>query len=307
VAVAEAKLPEEVKRIGVTTKKKSPSMLLCVNLISLKKPDGSYYYDQLYLSNFAALSVKDDLARIKGVGDVTFLGPRDYSMRLWLDPDKLSAKGLTATDVIAAVKEQNRQVAAGRLGQPPVPAESAIRFQLPINAAGRLTSTEQFENIVVKTSEKGAVVRVKDVVRDNMYRLRLWLDPQRLTTQNLTVHDVVKALRANKVSVVKEPSAEPSPEHLEAPLYVGMNVPVGLLDAQEVEEATYEELKDIGVKNHEGRTVPLKDVLRDPTSGAKAVEREEHIDKGVELGAKNYDVNSYLRSITTLPCLLKSR
>ena len=121
VAVAEAKLPEEVKRIGVTTKKKSPSILLCVNLVSAKRPDGSFHYDQLYLSNFATLSVKDDLARIKGVGDVAFLGPRDYSMRVWLDPDKLAARDLTASDVINAVREQNRQVAAGRLGQPPVP------------------------------------------------------------------------------------------------------------------------------------------------------------------------------------------
>src|SRR5262245_43729857 len=202
VSVAQAKLPEEVKRIGVTTKKKSPSMLLCVNLISLKKPDGSYYYDQLYLSNFATLSVKDDVARIKGVGDVTFLGPRDYSMRLWLDPDKLSAKQLTAADVINAVREQNRQVAAGRLGQPPVPLNSGVRFQLPINAAGRLTDEKQFENIIVKTSEKGAVVRVKDLVRDKHYRLRLWLDPGKLKAQHSTIHDVVAALRAQKISLV---------------------------------------------------------------------------------------------------------
>ena len=140
VAVAEAKLPEEVKRIGVTTKKKSPSILLCVNLVSAKRPDGSFFYDQLYLSNFATLSVKDDLARIKGVGDVAFLGPRDYSMRVWLDPDKLAARDLTANDVINAVREQNRQVAAGRLGQPPVPTGDSVQFQLPINTAGRLTS-----------------------------------------------------------------------------------------------------------------------------------------------------------------------
>src|SRR6185312_3133391 len=100
VAVAEAKLPEEVKRIGVTTKKKSSSILMCVNLVSQKRPDGAYVYNQLYLSNFATISVKDDLARIKGVGDVTFLGPRDYSMRIWLDPDKLAAKQLTTGDVI---------------------------------------------------------------------------------------------------------------------------------------------------------------------------------------------------------------
>jgi multidrug efflux pump len=168
VAVAEAKLPEEVKRIGVTTKKKSPSILLCVNLVSEKRPDGSFFYDQLYLSNFATLSVKDDLARIKGVGDVAFLGPRDYSMRVWLDPDKLAARDLTASDVINAVREQNRQVAAGRLGQPPVPTAESVQFQLPINTAGRLTSEEQFENIVLKTSDNGGVVHFKDVVRDSV-------------------------------------------------------------------------------------------------------------------------------------------
>jgi multidrug efflux pump len=166
VAVAEAKLPEDVKRIGVTTKKKSPSILMCVNLVSTKKPDGSYIYDQLYLSNFATLSVKDDLARLKGVGDVAFLGPRDYSMRIWLDPDKLAAKTLTASDVIGAVREQNRQVAAGRLGQPPVPTDSSVRFQLPLNTRGRLTSEGQFEDIVIKTNPTtGATVQLRDVVR----------------------------------------------------------------------------------------------------------------------------------------------
>jgi multidrug efflux pump len=169
VAVAEAKLPEDVKRIGVTTKKKSPSILMCVNLISTKKPDGSYYYNQLYLSNFATLSVKDDLARLRGVGDVAFLGPRDYSMRIWIEPDKLAAKKLTASDVISAVREQNRQVAAGRLGQPPVPAHMAVDFQLPLNTRGRFTSEEQFEDIVIKTGESGAPVQLRDVVRNDVY------------------------------------------------------------------------------------------------------------------------------------------
>jgi multidrug efflux pump len=169
VSIAQAKLPEEVKRIGVTTKKKSPSILLCVNLVSEKKADGSYFYDQLYLSNFATLNVKDELATIKGVGDVSFLGPRDYSMRVWLDPDKLASRDLTAVDVINAVKEQNRQVAAGRLGQSPVPTGSPIQFQLPINTKGRLTTVDQFENIVLKTSDKGGVVHFKDIVRDPLY------------------------------------------------------------------------------------------------------------------------------------------
>ena len=136
VSIAEAKLPEEVKRQGVTTKKKSPSILLCVNLVSAKRPDGTFYYDQLYLSNFASLSVKDDLARIKGVGDVAFLGPRDYSMRIWLDPEKLAAHDMTAGDVIKAIREQNVQVAAGRLGQPPVPAAGSVPFQLADQHAG---------------------------------------------------------------------------------------------------------------------------------------------------------------------------
>src|SRR5262245_896240 len=116
VAIAEAKLPEDVKRQGVTTKKKSPAILLCVNLIS---PDNRY--DQLYLSNYATIQVKDALARLPGIGDVTFLGARDYSMRIWVDPDKLASRGLIASDVTRALREQNVQVAAGRLGQPPAP------------------------------------------------------------------------------------------------------------------------------------------------------------------------------------------
>jgi multidrug efflux pump len=164
VAVAEAKLPEEVKRTGVTTKKKSPSILLCVNLVS---PDRRY--DQLYLSNFAALSVKDDLARVKGVGDVSFLGPRDYSMRIWLDPDRLAARQMTASDVARAIQEQNVQVAAGRLGQPPVPAGVAVPFQLTINTQGRLASEAEFEEIIVKTGAHGQVVRLRDLVRDTTF------------------------------------------------------------------------------------------------------------------------------------------
>src|SRR5262247_3749264 len=125
VSIAEAKLPEEVKRQGVTTKKKSPSILLCVNLLS---PDGRY--DQLYLSNYATIQVKDSLARLDGVGDVSFLGARDYSMRVWLDPDKLASRSMTATDVLNSLREQNVQVAAGRIGQPPAP--NGVNFQYPI-------------------------------------------------------------------------------------------------------------------------------------------------------------------------------
>lgn len=158
VAIAEAKLPEEVKRLGVTTKKKSPSILLCVNLIS---PKGTF--DQLYLSNFAILQVKDALARVEGVSDVSFLGSRDYSMRVWLDPERLSSRQMTAGDVVSALQEQNVQVAAGRLGQPPSPKD--VDFQLTLNAKGRLIDEAEFAKIIVKTGQNGEITYLKDVAR----------------------------------------------------------------------------------------------------------------------------------------------
>jgi len=158
VAIAEAKLPEDVKRQGVTTKKKSPAILLCVNLIS---PDDSR--DSLYLSNYATIQVRDALARLPGIGDVTLLGARDYSMRVWLDPEKLASRDMTASDVVRALREQNVQVAAGRIGQPPVP--HGIDFQYPINTLGRLLEPEEFGQIVVKTGERGQVTRLSDIAR----------------------------------------------------------------------------------------------------------------------------------------------
>src|SRR5947208_3037706 len=168
VSVAEAKLPEEVKRQGVTTKKKSPSILLCVNLISEKEKDKEtgeekYKFDQLYLSNFATLNVKDVLARLPGVGDVTFLGPRDYSMRIWLDPDKTAARGMTPGEVVQKLREQNRQVPSGRIGQPPIPAGQD--FQYPLNTPSRLVDEKEFGEVILKTSQ-GAIVKLKDIVRD---------------------------------------------------------------------------------------------------------------------------------------------
>jgi multidrug efflux pump len=170
VKIAEAKLPEDVKRQGVTTKKKSPSILLCVNLISekIKDPETQedrFKFDQLYLSNYATIYIKDELARITGVGDVSFLGPRDYSMRIWLDPQKLASRSMTAGDVIRGIREQNVQVAAGRLGQPPTPAGQ--KFQLTLNTLGRLESEEQFRAIVVKTDADGSATYLRDVVADD--------------------------------------------------------------------------------------------------------------------------------------------
>lgn len=170
VAIAQAKLPKEVQRQGVTTKKKSPSILLCINLISDKVTDPEtgeerYKYNQLYLSNYATREIKDELARITGVGEVQFLGPRDYSMRVWLDPERLAAKGLMASDVTRAIREQNTQVAAGRLGQPPAPAGQNL--QLPLNTQGRLETESQFRRIILKTDDKGGVTYLDDVVVGN--------------------------------------------------------------------------------------------------------------------------------------------
>jgi multidrug efflux pump len=170
VAIAEAKLPDEVKRQGVTTKKKSPSILLCINLVSEKETDPAtgevrYKYDQLYLSNYATIQIKDALARLDGVGDVQFLGPRDFSMRIWLDPQKLASRSMTAGDVTAAIRKQNKQVAAGRLGQPPTPA--GLNFQVPLNTLGRLETEEQFRKIVVKADTNGSLTYLRDVVADD--------------------------------------------------------------------------------------------------------------------------------------------
>jgi multidrug efflux pump len=158
VSMALPTLPDIVKQTGVTTKKKSPNIMLVVNLTS---PDGRY--DQLYLSNYATINLKDALARIKGVGDVTFLGQQDYSMRLWLEADRLKALNLTSGDVVSALKEQNVQVAAGQIGQPPVPQGQS--FQYTMTTLGRLTHPDQFADIIIKTGDDGQITRMRDVAR----------------------------------------------------------------------------------------------------------------------------------------------
>lgn len=158
VAVALPRLPEEVRRLGVTTIKSSPDLLLVVHLTS---PEGKY--NQLYVGNYGLLQLRDALARVEGVGDVNIIGLREYSMRIWLDPEKLSHLAMTPTDVIQSLQEQNIQVASGVIGQRPVPDGGA--FQLSVNTLGRLIEPEQFENIIVRTGADGRVVRVKDVAR----------------------------------------------------------------------------------------------------------------------------------------------
>lgn len=158
VAIATARLPDDVKRIGVTVTKNSPDMLLVVHLYS---PDGSR--DQIYLSNYATLQVVDHLLRLDGVGDARVFGARDYSMRVWLDPTKVAARNLTAGEVVKALQAQNVQVAAGTLGAPPMPEQGA--FQFNVQTQGRLVDPAQFANVIVKTDSEGRVTRVKDIAR----------------------------------------------------------------------------------------------------------------------------------------------
>lgn len=159
VSLAEPILPEDVRRLGITVKKSSPDLTLAVSLIS---PDNSR--DTLYLSNYATLQIRDELARLPGVGDTFIWGARDYSMRLWLDPQKLSARNLTAGDVVKAVQEQNIQVAAGTVGGPPL-AAGTTKFEYTVNALGRLTDPKEFADIVVKTGANGQITYVRDVAR----------------------------------------------------------------------------------------------------------------------------------------------
>src|SRR5260221_3815845 len=166
-------LPAEVQRIGVTTEKASPDFLMVVPLVS---PDERY--NMLYLSNYAHLRVKDEISRIGGVGAAQVFGAGEYSMRVWLDPDRLASRHLTTSDVVRAIREQNVQVAAGVLGAPPAPSDAT--FQLAINAQGRLTTEEEFGNIVVRATKEGQITHLSDVARlelgSSRYSLRSLLN-----------------------------------------------------------------------------------------------------------------------------------
>ncbi len=173
VARAEARLPEEVRRLGITTVKSSVDLTMVVHLLS---PNGRY--DMTYLRNYAVLNVKDRLARVPGVGDVQLFGSGDYSMRVWLDPQKVANRGLSASDVVAAIREQNVQAAAGVIGASP--GLQGIDVQLSVNAQGRLQNEEEFGDIIVKTGADGAITRLRDVARIELgaadYSLRSLLD-----------------------------------------------------------------------------------------------------------------------------------
>ncbi|MGY3388468.1 hydrophobe/amphiphile efflux-1 (HAE1) family protein [Bradyrhizobium sp. USDA 3311] len=157
VAIAQPQLPDEVQRNGVVTRKNSPDILMVVFMLS---PDDSF--DQLYISNYALLQVRDQLLRIDGVGDIQIFGARDYSMRLWLDPDRIANLGLTSTEVLAAIRAQNVQIAGGQIAEPPI-ADRA--FQPNLTFTGRLKDQKQFEDILIKAGSDGRTVRLRDVAR----------------------------------------------------------------------------------------------------------------------------------------------
>ena len=173
VSQAQARLPEDVRRQGVTTQKQSPTMTMLVHLVS---PSGKY--DSLYLRNYATLKIKDELARLPGVGQTQMFGSGDYAMRIWLDPGRIAARDLSASDVVRAIREQNVQVSAGQLGAEPMPG--ANEFLIPINSQGRLQSEAEFEQIVIKSGASGEIVRLSDVARIELdagdYTMRAQLD-----------------------------------------------------------------------------------------------------------------------------------
>ena len=158
VAQATAQLPEEVRRQGVTTTKQSTNMLLVVNMFS---PNGTY--DTLFLNNYANINVADSLARVRGVGKAAIIGVQDYAMRVWLNPESLASLGLTTDDVMAALREQNVQVAAGQIGGSP--AAPGTQFQWNLRTKGRLSAPEEFGGIIIRVGEDGASVRLDDVAR----------------------------------------------------------------------------------------------------------------------------------------------
>ena len=200
VAQALARLPEDVRRQGVTTQKQSPVFLMVVHLVST---DGKY--DTLYLRNYMRLHVKDELARLPGVGDAQIFGGGDYAMRIWLDPDKVASRGLTAGDVVRAIREQNIQVSAGQLGAEPMPNGSD--FLTLINAKGRLSTTEEFGDIVLKSGADGEIVRLTDVARLELdagdYTLRARLDGKEAAAIGIFQAPGANALQIRDATIAK--------------------------------------------------------------------------------------------------------
>ena len=195
VSQATSQLPSEVTKNGVTVQKASTNMLLVITLYS---PNGTY--DEIFLSNYASINLKDALARVRGVGKADVLTNFDYGMRVWLDPDRLAGLEMTPSDFIAAIQDQNIQVAAGQIGDPPVPAGQ--QFQYTIKAKGRLTTPEEFENIILRTGEDGALIRVGDVAKVELGS-QLYAANGKFNGQAATVLAIYQAPGANALEVAQ--------------------------------------------------------------------------------------------------------
>ena len=315
VSLALPVIPLLVQTEGISVKKTTPTTMMIVNLVS---PD--HRYDATFLSNYATIYLKDELGRVPGVADITYFGQRDYSMRAWLDPDKLAALNLTARDVVTAIAQQNLQVAAGQIGQPPNPSR-AQQFQLTINTLGRLTDPDQFADIIVKTAQgqpttstganpspstapPGAtvagtsgpmsqqtsatnlngptppvtgLVRLRDVVRDDEYVMRLRFDPAKLASRGLRADAVVAALEPRPVSIKEDPDAKP--EQRPDPDLVGdlhgNRAPVGLATGC---------CRDQGLNS--GKSLHLGDLVMKEGG----IEHRPELDQlGVQLGSQQYE------------------
>jgi hydrophobe/amphiphile efflux-1 (HAE1) family protein len=200
VSVAEPRLPDDVRRFGVTVRKQAPDLLLVGNLIS---PDGSR--DATFLSNYALINLLDTLKRVPGVGDVNTFGERRYAMRIWLDPERLGKLGLTASDVIAAVREQNVQIAAGRAGSPPAP--EGVQLELPLRTKGRLSTVEDFEQIVIRAEPGGSLLHLGDVARVEL-GAQNYAAFTRVNAQPSTTLGIFQLPEANALDVARAVKAE---------------------------------------------------------------------------------------------------
>jgi multidrug efflux pump len=269
VSLAQPILPLLVTRRGITVTKKSPTVLMIVNLYS---PDNSR--SSLYLSNYATIQLRDELARLEGVGDITYLGQRDYSMRLWLDPERMAVLNLSATDVVNAITQQNAQVAAGQIGQPPVPAGQD--FQYTMTTLGRLADPDQFADMILKTGTDGRLVRMRDVVRQR-FGFHVRLDPSALATHSLRPAEVVAVLARKGIRVIPERSSGGG----DGPLMTFQMLVPRVRPPSDRDVA--DTLIDTGLNGPHA-------TLGELTAGGQGIERDESLDSpGVELGAQAYD------------------
>jgi multidrug efflux pump subunit AcrB len=287
-------LPDVVKQTGITTRKRSPDILLVVSLYS--EEDTSAWSDEardrlnLYLSNYATLQVKEELARVEGVGDVFLFGQQDYSMRVWLDPEKLSARNLTAGDVVAALRQQNSQVATGQIGQPPAAADQ--QMQLTLSTKGRLAQVEEFEDVILRVLPGGQKIRIRDVTRSR-YVLRIDLAADRLKKHDLRVDEVDAALATQGVRLGALPGRPRATLRVPGGAEAGaarLAAPTGLPFRATVNQPhppTESELGALPIRpSPEGVPVVLKDLV---VPGGIRRERDRD-EAGVELAAKNMDI-----------------